>query len=186
VAKAPQDASLGAPAEQAVAYRPPYGWAVAVASAALLIGLLLAPPAAFWETRGHLPPAQVMGIPNAPASPLFVLGARGWTLLLSPLPLPAEVLLTLFALAGGAALAALTFLLVHRTLWRLPAARELSVQLAVGLSLLAAGLFAALGSDVGRQGAWVLHAALAVGAAWLLWRWRDRALAPGLAAPREA
>jgi hypothetical protein len=161
-------------ANAAARYEPPYGWAVAVAGAALFIGLALAPVTAFWETSGHLPPAQLLGIPNAPASLPFALAARGWTWVSSPLPVSTDVRLTLFALLAVAALATLTFLVVHRLLSRLTAAQELAVPFAVGVSLLGAGLFAALGSDVAEDGAWVLHATLLVGVGWMVWRWRDR------------
>jgi hypothetical protein len=103
-----------APAEHE---RPPYRWA-AVASGALfaLYAITLAPTTAFWDTSEYIATAHIMGVPHPPGNPAFVLLARAWELLLSPLGLPTAVRINLFSAAMSAGAAFFWFLVVHRIL----------------------------------------------------------------------
>jgi hypothetical protein len=99
------------------AHRPPYLWAGASALALfILYALTLAPTTAFWDTSEYIATAHILGIPHPPGNPLFVLLARAWELLLSPLGLSVAVRINLFSAAMSAGAAFFWFLVVHRIL----------------------------------------------------------------------
>jgi hypothetical protein len=97
--------------------RPPYLWA-ALSAAALfaLYALTLAPTTAFWDTSEYIATAHIMGVPHPPGNPAFVLLARTWELLLSPLGLSTAVRINLFSAAMSAGAGFFWFLVVHRIL----------------------------------------------------------------------
>ena len=100
-----------------VHHRPPYRWAFAAAAALfILYALTLAPTTAFWDTSEYIATAHILGIPHPPGNPLFVLLARAWELLLSPLGLSVAVRINLFSAFMSAGAAFFWFLLVHRIL----------------------------------------------------------------------
>jgi Protein of unknown function (DUF2723) len=105
------------PAIDVVHHSPPYRWAFASAAALFaLYALTLAPTTAFWDTSEYIATAHIQGIPHPPGNPLFVLLARAWELLLSPLGLPVAVRINLFSAFMSAGAAFFWFLLVHRIL----------------------------------------------------------------------
>lgn len=98
-------------------HRPPYRWALAAAAALFtLYAVTLAPTTAFWDTSEYIATAHILGIPHPPGNPLFVLLARAWELLLSPLGLPVAVRINLFSAFMSAGAAFFWFLLLHRVL----------------------------------------------------------------------
>ncbi|HST61632.1 MAG TPA: DUF2723 domain-containing protein, partial [Longimicrobium sp.] len=98
-------------------HSPPYRWAAGAAVALFaLYALTLAPTTAFWDTSEYIATAHILGIPHPPGNPLFVLLARAWELLLSPLGLPVAVRINLFSAFMSAGAAFFWFLLVHRIL----------------------------------------------------------------------
>ncbi|HEX2078361.1 MAG TPA: DUF2723 domain-containing protein [Longimicrobium sp.] len=98
-------------------HRPPYLWALASALALfVLYAVTLAPTTAFWDTSEYIATAHIQGIPHPPGNPLFVLLARAWELLLSPLGLPVAVRINLFSAFMSAGAAFFWFLVVHRIL----------------------------------------------------------------------
>jgi hypothetical protein len=98
-------------------HRPPYLWALASAAALFILYVVtLAPTTAFWDTSEYIATAHILGIPHPPGNPLFVLLARAWELLLSPLGLPVAVRINLFSAFMSAGAAFFWFLLVHRIL----------------------------------------------------------------------
>lgn len=100
-----------------VHHAPPYRWAAAAAAALFaLYAATLAPTTAFWDTSEYIATAHILGIPHPPGNPLFVLLARAWELLLSPLGLPVAVRINLFSAFMSAGAAFFWFLLVHRIL----------------------------------------------------------------------
>ncbi|HEX5869573.1 MAG TPA: DUF2723 domain-containing protein, partial [Longimicrobium sp.] len=105
------------PVAVAAAHRPPYLWALASAVALFtLYAITLAPSTAFWDTSEYIATAHILGIPHPPGNPLFVLLARAWELLLSPLGLPVAVRINLFSAFMSAGSAFFWYLVVHRIL----------------------------------------------------------------------
>ena len=68
---------MNAPAE-----RPPYRAALAVGAAVLAVYVLtLAPTVTFWDAGEFIAAARTLGIPHPPGTPLFVLIAHAWGML---------------------------------------------------------------------------------------------------------
>jgi hypothetical protein len=66
-----------------VPQRPPYGFALGVTGLVLLGYLLtLAPTVTFWDAGEFIAAAKVLGIPHPPGTPLFVMIAHVWAMLL--------------------------------------------------------------------------------------------------------
>ena len=98
-------------------YRPSYV-AAGIASALVLLLYLvtLAPSTAMWDTSEYIATAYIAGIPHPPGNPLFVVLARAWSVLLSPLGLDVAVRVNLFSAFMSASAHALWFLVVHHIL----------------------------------------------------------------------
>jgi hypothetical protein len=97
--------------------RPPYG--AATLAGLLVFGLYaitLGPTTAFWDTSEYIATGEIMGIPHPPGNPLFVVLARAWSILLSPLGLSAAVKVNLFSALMSASAHGLWFLVVHHIL----------------------------------------------------------------------
>ena len=97
--------------------RAPYG-AAAVAGGLVFIlyALTLAPTAAFWDASEYIATAHILGIPHPPGNPLFVVLARSWEVLLTPLGLSVPVRVNLFSAFVSALAHGLWFLVVHHVL----------------------------------------------------------------------
>jgi hypothetical protein len=105
------------PVFAAETYRPPFLWAFAAAAALfVLYAVTLAPTTAFWDTSEYIATAHVLGVPHPPGNPTFVLLAKAWSLLLSPLGLPVAVRINLFSAFMTAGASFFWFLVVHRIL----------------------------------------------------------------------
>jgi hypothetical protein len=105
------------PADPSAHHRAPYLWALASAVALFtLYAITLAPSTAFWDTSEYIATAHIQGIPHPPGNPLFVLLARAWELLLTPLGLPVAVRINLFSAFMSAGSAFFWYLVVHRIL----------------------------------------------------------------------
>ena len=101
---------MSAPAE-----RPPYLAAVAVAAVVLAVYVLtLAPTVTFWDAGEFIAAARTLGIPHPPGTPLFVMIAHAWGLLV-PIGEWAYRTNLLSALFSASA-AGLFFLVVHRSM----------------------------------------------------------------------
>ena len=96
---------------------PPYIVALIAGLAVfVLYATTLAPTTAFWDTSEYIATGEIMGIPHPPGNPLFVVLARTWSILLSPLGLAAAVKINLFSSFMSAAAHAFWFLVVHHIL----------------------------------------------------------------------
>src|SRR3970040_660860 len=99
------------------AYRPPYVAALlAGAGVFALYAITLAPTTQFWDTSEYIATAHIVGIPHPPGNPLFVVLARAWSVLLSPLGLDVAMRVNLFSSLMSACAHALWFLVVHHIL----------------------------------------------------------------------
>lgn len=105
------------PSAAADELRPPYKEAAAAGALVFaLYAVTLGRTTAFWDTSEYIATAQIMGIPHPPGNPLFVVLARAWSVLLSPLGLPVAVRINLFSAFMSASAHALWFLVVHHIL----------------------------------------------------------------------
>ncbi|MDQ3222254.1 MAG: DUF2723 domain-containing protein, partial [Gemmatimonadota bacterium] len=94
--------------------RPPYPAALAVAGMVLLVFILtLAPTVTFWDAGEFIAATKVLGIPHPPGTPLFVMIAHVWAILV---PLGEYALRTnLLSAMLSAAAAGFFFLVAHET-----------------------------------------------------------------------
>ena len=97
--------------------RPPYKEAgVAGGLVFALYWLTLSPTTAFWDTSEYIATGYVLGIPHPPGNPLFVILARAWSVILTPLGLPVATSINLFSAFMSAAAHAMWFLVTHHIL----------------------------------------------------------------------
>ena len=114
--------ALSAPPSESGAHpveasRPPYLWALGTAAIVFaLYAATLAPTTAFWDTSEYIATAHILGIPHPPGNPLFVVLARTWEVLITPLGLPVPVRINLFSAFMSASAHGLWFLVVHHIL----------------------------------------------------------------------
>ncbi len=95
--------------------RPPYRAALAVAAAVLAVYVLtLAPTVTFWDAGEFIAAARTLGIPHPPGTPLFVMIAHTWGLLvpLGEFAYRTNLLSALFS----ASAAGFLFLVVHQSI----------------------------------------------------------------------
>ncbi|MBB4638400.1 DUF2723 domain-containing protein [Longimicrobium terrae] len=155
-------------------YRPPYVWA-ALAAVALfaLYAATLAPSTAFWDTSEYIATAHMLGIPHPPGNPTFVLLARAWELLLSPLGLPVAVRINLFSAAMTAGASFFWFLLVHRIL-AFMTPHELVRRVGAGAAVLISGTAFTVWnqSNVNEKVYTVTLFTIAL-ISWVAFKWRD-------------
>jgi hypothetical protein len=98
-----------------LAERPPYRAALATGAVVLAVYILtLAPTVTFWDAGEFIAAARTLGIPHPPATPLFVLIAHAWGLLV-PVGEWAYRTNLLSALLSAAS-AGLFFLVVHQSM----------------------------------------------------------------------
>jgi Protein O-mannosyl-transferase TMEM260-like len=94
--------------------RPPYRAALAVAAAVLAVYVVtLAPTVTFWDAGEFIAAARTLGIPHPPGTPLFVMIAHTWGLLvpLGEFAYRTNLLSALFSASGAGFL----FLVVHQS-----------------------------------------------------------------------
>ena len=106
---------MTAPPVNADAERPPYPAAVGVAATVLAVYVLtLAPTVTFWDAGEFLAAAKTLGIPHPPGTPLFVMIAHTWGLLvpIGEFAYRTNLLSALFS----ASAAGLLFLVVHQSM----------------------------------------------------------------------
>ena len=155
--------------------RPPYVWAVAVGLLVFaLYAVTLAPTTAFWDTSEYIATAHILGIPHPPGNPLFVLLARSWDILLTPLQMSTAVRINLFSAFMSASAHALWFLVVHHVLRYFSEDRAFRLIGAFIAVLLSATAFTVWNqSNVNEKVYTVSLAAIAL-LSWLLFRWEER------------
>ncbi|MYD15423.1 MAG: DUF2723 domain-containing protein, partial [Gemmatimonadetes bacterium] len=118
---------------------PPYLWACITALAiGLLYTVTLAPDTAFWDTSEYIATAHILGIPHQPGNPLFVVLARAWEILLSPLGLSTGVRINLFSALMGTLAHGMWFLVVHHILGHFSIDRRFRLIAAAAATLVSA------------------------------------------------
>ncbi|HEU4647862.1 MAG TPA: DUF2723 domain-containing protein [Gemmatimonadales bacterium] len=157
--------------------RPPYRLAAAVA-AVVLAGymLTLAPTVTFWDAGELIAAARTLGIPHPPGTPLFVLLAHVWALLV---PLGEYAARTnLLSAAASAAGAGFLVLVAHESTRRLAVGLgpgpERLVRLGGAIAAGVAGAFTFTQWQNSNETEVYAVATLTIAAvAWLALRWRD-------------
>jgi hypothetical protein len=145
-----------------------------------LYAVTLAPTVAFWDAGEYITVAHILGLPHPPGSPLFVLLAHAWEILLAPTGLSTAVRINLFSAALSAAAHTLWFLVMDRALatwtedWRL---RRVGAATAIVLSATAFTVWNQ--SDVSEKIYTIPFLTTAL-ASWLVLRWRDTDRRPRL------
>src|SRR5262245_3396628 len=161
-------------APQTVAYRPPYLAAlIATALVWALYALTLAPSTAFWDTSEYIATAHILGIPHPPGNPLFVVLARAWEVLMSPLGLPVAVRINLFSATMGALAHGFWFLLAHRILSDFSANRIFRLVGASCAVLVSATAFTVWNQSNVNEKVYTVSLFTIALLSWLAFRWRD-------------
>ena len=166
--------AANASAELVDAYRPPY---LAAVIASLLVwalyALTLAPTTAFWDTSEYIATAHIFGIPHPPGNPLFVVLARAWDILLSPLGLPVAVRVNLFSATMSALAHGFWFLLAHRIMAFYTRSRVLRLVGASAAVLVSATAFTVWNQSNVNEKVYTVSLFTVALLSWLAFRWRD-------------
>ena len=156
-------------------HHPPYRAAVLAAAAVFILYLLtLAPTTAFWDTSEYIATAYILGLPHPPGNPLFVVLARVWILLLSPLGLSVAVRVNLFAAVTSAAAAGFLFLVAHRIVSSFVSERWMVLVGASTAALLSATAFTVWNHSNVNEKVYTVSVLIIAAVSWLTVRWYDR------------
>lgn len=157
------------------AERPPYLWALGVGLLVFaLYAITLAPTTQFWDTSEYIATAHILGIPHPPGNPLFVLLARSWDILLSPLQLSTAVRINLFSAFMSASAHTLWFLVVHHVLGSFSDKRVFRLTGAFVAVLLSATAFTVWNQSNVNEKVYTVSLATIALLSWLLFRWEER------------
>jgi hypothetical protein len=155
-------------------YQPPYlAAALATAGVFLLYVVTLAPTTAFWDTSEYIATASIMGIPHPPGNPLFVVLARAWDLLLTPLGLSTAVRINLFSAIMGALAHGCWFLLADRILSFYSTDRVFRLIGASVAVLISATAFTVWNQSNVNEKVYTVTLFTIALLSWLAFRWRD-------------
>ncbi|HEX6134325.1 MAG TPA: DUF2723 domain-containing protein [Longimicrobiales bacterium] len=158
----------------AEAYRPPYpAAALAAAGVFLLYVVTLSPTTAFWDTSEYIATASILGIPHPPGNPLFVVLARAWDLLISPLGLSTAVRINLFSAMMSALAHGFWFLLVDRILSFYSTDRHFRLVGAAVAVLVSATAFTVWNQSNVNEKVYTVSLFTIALLSWLAFRWRD-------------
>lgn len=156
-------------------YPPPYPAAALAGLAVFLLYLVtLAPSISFWDSGEYVTVAHILGIPHPPGNPLFVLLARGWETLLTPLGLPVAIRINLFSATLSAAAHCLWFLVVERSLAGWTDDRRLRLLASTAAVLVSATAFTVWSQSNVNEKVYTVSLFTTALAVWLALRWRDR------------
>ena len=154
---------------------PPYLWASVTALAiGILYAVTLAPETAFWDTSEYIATAHIMGIPHQPGNPLFVVLARTWEILLSPLGLSTGVRINLFSALMGSLAHGLWFLVVHHILGHFSTDRRFRLIGAAAAALVSATAFTVWNQSNVNEKVYTVSLFTIALLSWLAFRWRER------------
>jgi len=163
----------GAPVAET--YRTPYlAAAVAMAAVWALYAFTLAPTTWFWDTSEYIATANILGIPHPPGNPLFVVLARAWSVLLSPVVDTVAVRINLFSATMGALAHGAWFLLAHRIMSYLSPSRTVRLLGAAAAVLVSAAAFTVWNQSNVNEKVYTVSLFTMALISWLTFRWRDR------------
>lgn len=161
-------------AEAVNEYRPPYLAAIiATVLVWALYALTLAPTTAFWDTSEYIATSHILGIPHPPGNPLFVVLARAWDLVLSPLGLPVAVRINLFSATMSALAHGCWFLLAHRVTAYYSTSRSFRLIAAAAAVLVSATAFTVWNQSNVNEKVYTVSLFTIALLSWLAFRWRD-------------
>jgi hypothetical protein len=165
---------LGSAPADAGELRPPYLAACFAGLAVFaLYAVTLAPTAAFWDASEYIATAHIMGIPHPPGNPLFVVVARAWLVLLSPLGIPVAVKVNLFSAAVSATAHALWFLVVHHILRYFSEDRTFRLVGAAAAVLVSATAFTVWNQSNVNEKVYTISLLTIALLTWLAVRWQE-------------
>ena len=161
-------------------HHPPYRAAVLAGAAVFVLYLItLAPSTAFWDTSEYIATAHILGIPHPPGNALFVMLARVWSLLMSPLGLSVAVRINVFAAATSAAAAGLWFLVADRLVSAFVTERWMARVGASVATLLSATAFTVWNQSTVNEKVYTVSVLVIAAVSWLAVLWYDRRDRPG-------
>ncbi|MFP3948836.1 MAG: DUF2723 domain-containing protein [Longimicrobiales bacterium] len=153
---------------------PPYLWGVAAAGAVFLLYVVtLAPTTQFWDTSEYIATGHILGIPHPPGNPLFVVLARAWDILLTPLGLSTAVEINLFSATMGAMAHGLWFMVVHRILGHFSDHHWFRIGGAFAAVLVSATAFTVWNQSNVNEKVYTVSLFTIVLLTWLAFRWRE-------------
>jgi hypothetical protein len=140
---------------------------------AALYMITLGPTTAFWDTSEYVATAHILGIPHPPGNPLFVVLARTWNVLLSPLGLPVAVQINLFSVLMSVLAHGLWFLVVFRILSFIHEDRRFSLAGAFVATLVSATSFTVWNQSTVNEKVYTVSLMTIALLTWLAFHWRD-------------
>ena len=153
---------------------PIYLWALIVGLAVgLLYTLTLSPTTAYWDTSEYIATGHILGIPHPPGNPLFVLMARTWDLLLSPLGLSVATRINLFSALMGSVAHGLWFLAVHHVLSFFSDDRRFRIVGAITAVLVSATAFTVWNQSNVNEKVYTVSLMTIALLTWLVFHWRE-------------
>ncbi|MGD2120929.1 MAG: DUF2723 domain-containing protein [Gemmatimonadota bacterium] len=157
-----------------IGVRPPYLWAlVATGLVALLYSVTLAPTTAFWDTSEYIATAHILGIPHPPGNPLFVVLARAWDILLTPLGLSVAVKINLFSALMSALAHGFWFLVIHHILRHFTDDRRIQLLGAFIAVLVSATAFTVWNQSNVNEKVYTVSLFTIALLTWLAFHWRE-------------
>ncbi|MEZ4424185.1 MAG: DUF2723 domain-containing protein [Gemmatimonadota bacterium] len=154
--------------------RPPYGAALLAGLAVfLLYTLTLARTTQYWDASEYIATGHILGIPHPPGNPLFVLLARTWDILLTPLGLSTAVRINLFSAAMGAGAHGLWFLVVHRVLRAFDEGRSFRLVGAAAAVAVSATAFTVWNQSNVNEKVYTVSLFTIALLTWLIFQWRE-------------
>jgi hypothetical protein len=154
--------------------RPPYG-AAALAGLAVfaLYALTLARTTAFWDTSEYIATGHILGIPHPPGNPTFVVLARAWSVLLSPLGVSVAVRVNLLSALMSGLSHALWFLVVHHILRFFSDDRRFRITGAAAAVLVSATAYTVWNQSNVNEKVYTVSLLTIALLSWLAFRWQE-------------
>ncbi len=155
--------------------RPPYrAAALAALGAFALYVVTLAPTTAFWDTSEYIATAHILGIPHPPGNALFVVLARAWILLLSPLGMPVAVRVNLLAALTTSGAIFFLFLIAYRVARPTLGDHRRALAGATASALLGATAYTVWNQANVNEKVYTVSVLVIAAVSWLAVRWYDQ------------